>query len=526
MYMSCHLIWISSNSLAGPGGSLMAALCWLQTIYNQSLFRKRVLFIPAGGFSQRLPSASLLGKIFTAVPYGSPIYQMLELNMAMYIDLPAHMDSGGIFLACADTIILYDCSVGLDWSFNHRGITAFGHPAPIATGTTHGVFRLPDDKHKVCSHVHVVECEEFLHKRSADVLREKGALLGPACRETLGINEDYVVIDSSYFMDGETAKKLIDFYEERSPLTCEIDSHGDFLHGLGSRGSNTYITDMSNVTQKTSGLLQMRQEIFNLLRGTPLQVLVLPHSKFYHIGTTQELLHHYCDNASLAMELGVTRDAFNRSFALNDEQPVVSTPRKACIMNSIVPSGIDTSQRCVVEYCQMKTPCVLSERCILSNCAIEASTQLTIPPNTFLHTAAVKMGGNCTSFVTVFFDIRDNLKRSVEPAASHQLSFLHTSFQELFGYSASTILHTVFPQGTPCSIWHAKLFPTRPTMEESFLVAMTFLDTALGRRDLAPLVAHEQCLSLADVMQLKNIEAMLEFRKQLYSLIIEGWSVC
>ncbi|XP_030836767.1 fucose-1-phosphate guanylyltransferase [Strongylocentrotus purpuratus] len=521
-----HVLKDPGNVKIGPGGSMMAALSYLQTIYNQSLFKKKVLFIPAGGYSQRLPSASLLGKIFTAVPYGRPIYQMLELILAMYIDLPAHMPSGGIFLACSDVIILYDCTVGVEWSFDKPGITAFGHPAPIAVGTTHGVF-LYKDTPNVCSQVHIVECEEFLHKRSEDVLREKGVLLPQPCQQTLGISEDHVLVDSGYFMDGETAKKMIEFYEEKSPLSCEIDSHGDFLHGLGNCGNNSYINDMSNVSSKTDKLLSMRQEVFKLLQGTPLHVLVLPYSKFYHIGTTEELLSHFCDNCSLRRELSLTKDAFNRSVDLGDSNTVLDkcATREACIMDSIVPQGMDTSKPCIVEYCHFKSPCHLGERCIVSNCVVQAPSSgcpVSIPSFTFLHTAAVKTREGSTLYVTIFFDIRDNLKRSaphLEEAG--QLSFLNQSLQVLFNNFNSTSLQAIFPPGTTTfSIWNAKLFPPKETMEQSFQTTMKFLDEVHTADQEAHSIVGEGCLSMADVLNSKDIQAMLVYRKQLYSLIL------
>ncbi|XP_041485711.1 fucose-1-phosphate guanylyltransferase-like [Lytechinus variegatus] len=522
-----HVLKDPGDVKIGPGGSMMAALSYLQTIYNQSLFTKKVLFIPAGGYSQRLPSASLLGKVFTAVPYGRPIYQMLELILAMYIDLPAHMVSGGIFLACSDVIILYDCTVGVEWSFDKPGITAFGHPAPIKIGTTHGVF-LYKDTPNVCSQVHIVECEEFLHKRSEDVLREKGALLPQTCQQTLGISGDYVLVDSGYFMDGETAKKLIEFYEERSPLSCEIDSHGDFLHGLGNCGNSSYINDMSNVSSKTDKLLSMRQEVFKLFQGTPLHVLVLPYSMFYHVGTTEELLDHFCDNCSLRRELNLTKDAFNRSvdLGIGDTMLDASSAREACVMNSIVPKGMDTRKACIVEYCYFKTICSVGERCIVSNCVIQAPSSgcpVSIPPFTFLHTAAVKPKEGSTLYVTIFFDIRDNLKRAVpQLEAAGQLLFLNKTLQVVFNNFNHTSLQAIFPGNTALSIWNAKLFPPKETMEQSFQTTMQFLEEVHSANPDPHSLVGEGCLSMADVLKCKDIEAMLKYRKQLYSMILSG----
>lgn len=55
----------------GNGGSTLVSLDKLVKIYGEDKLSKlKILMIHAGGFSQRLPSASVLGKIFAALPLG------------------------------------------------------------------------------------------------------------------------------------------------------------------------------------------------------------------------------------------------------------------------------------------------------------------------------------------------------------------------------------------------------------------------------------------------------------------------
>ena len=70
---------------------------------------------------------------------GDPPYQMLELQLAMFIEFPRHMNPG-IFVAASDILVVFN-SEG-DWSFTKPGFTALAHPIHI--GTTHGVFVLND----------------------------------------------------------------------------------------------------------------------------------------------------------------------------------------------------------------------------------------------------------------------------------------------------------------------------------------------------------------------------------------------
>ena len=64
------------------------------------------MIIHAGGYSKRLPSHSCSGKIFSPLPV-SPTrggcYQMLDLQLAMYLPFLKMMEPG-VFIVCADDI--------------------------------------------------------------------------------------------------------------------------------------------------------------------------------------------------------------------------------------------------------------------------------------------------------------------------------------------------------------------------------------------------------------------------------------
>ena len=61
----------------GNGGATLHAIEQLEKdLGAEFLSQCKILMLHAGGFSQRLPSASVLGKIFTAVPYGK--YRTIE----------------------------------------------------------------------------------------------------------------------------------------------------------------------------------------------------------------------------------------------------------------------------------------------------------------------------------------------------------------------------------------------------------------------------------------------------------------
>ncbi|KAI1889322.1 hypothetical protein AGOR_G00178040 [Albula goreensis] len=149
----------------GNGGSTLFSLKRLEDKYGQKLHGFRVILIHAGGYSQRLPNASALGKIFTALPLGDPVYQMLELKLAMYIDFPLHMKPG-VLVTCADDIELYSIGDTEIIAFDRPGFTALAHPSPISVGTTHGVFVLEPKEESKADEMEYCHCHRFLHKPS------------------------------------------------------------------------------------------------------------------------------------------------------------------------------------------------------------------------------------------------------------------------------------------------------------------------------------------------------------------------
>ena len=108
--------------------------------------------------------------------------------------------------------------------------------------------------------------------------------------------QEYVYTDSVFFVDWRTAKNLYYFSQQIQPIDCEIDAYGDFLQALGPEASADYTENVANVTKETSSLISKRKKIFEFLKGIQLNVLLLNESKFYHLGTTMECIHHFCDD--------------------------------------------------------------------------------------------------------------------------------------------------------------------------------------------------------------------------------------
>ncbi|XP_056234896.1 serine/threonine-protein kinase TNNI3K isoform X1 [Seriola aureovittata] len=493
------------GSKIGNGGSTLCALQQLDDIYGKALGRQRVILIHAGGFSQRLPSASALGKIFTAMPLGDPLYQMLELKLAMYVDFPSHMKPG-VLVTCADDIELYSIAEDEHVWFDKPGFTALAHPSPLSIGTTHGVFVL--DSCENSSHLEMENrsCLRFLHKPSIKNMHDCGAV----CKRQSGCFSEFVYTDSTYYVDFETVKTLLNLLKELEPLQCEIDAYGDFLQALGPKATIEYTSNTANVTKEERGLVEIRQKIFHHLQGTPLNVILLNNSKFYHIGTTSEYLFHLTEDVALRSELGLLSSPF--SIHMNENSG-------CCVMCSVLDPSCTVGAGSVVEYSRLGAGVSVGKGSIVSSCWV--SPGLSVPDAVFMHSLCVNHQDRA-GFVTVAFGINDNLKRSVEaPAHMDRLKLFECSLAECLSHWGMENEILRFSGDSPgCSLWNACLFPVCSDQQSSFSTSLEMLQAVLsGSTFILP--KDTKMMSMQESLQSKKLEEMLRFRMGLHTDITQ-----
>uniref|UniRef100_A0A3Q2TXG1 Fucose-1-phosphate guanylyltransferase n=1 Tax=Fundulus heteroclitus TaxID=8078 RepID=A0A3Q2TXG1_FUNHE len=488
----------------GNGGSTLYALQQLNDICGKALSELRIILIHAGGFSQRLPSASALGKIFMPLPLGEPIYQMLELKLAMYVDFPSNMKPG-VLVTCADDVELYSIPEEESVRFDKPGFTALAHPSPLSVGTTHGVFVLDPRGRRPSLEMENASCLRFLHKPSVDRMRDSGAV----CRERGGFlpmsDGEFVYTDSTYYMDFDAAKLLLNLLNELGPLSCEIDAYGDFLQALGPKATIEYTKNTSNVTKEEASLVEVRQKIFHQLRGTPLNVVLLNNSKFYHMGTASEFLFHLTEDGAFRSELGLLPSAFSVN--------VGGSVSGCCVVHSVLAPSCCVGAGSVVEHSRLEAGASVGGGSIVSSCWV--SSGLSVPAGAFMHTLCVNHREQ-VGFVTVFFGIKDDLKRSVaSPAYLGELQFFGFSLakclsrwgmeNESLGFSGDA---------ASCSLWSARLFPVCSEQRSSFSASLGMLQAVLsGSPCHAPRDAA--LMSMQDCLQRKNLEEMLKLKRRL-----------
>ncbi|XP_028299872.1 fucose-1-phosphate guanylyltransferase [Gouania willdenowi] len=487
----------------GNGGSTLYALQSLSDTFGKALSGLRVLLIHAGGYSQRLPSASALGKVFMALPLGEPVYQMLELKLAMYVDFPSQMKPG-VLVTCADDIELYSIAEDEKVRFDQPGFTALAHPSPLSVGTSHGVFVLDQHEEFSNSEMKATSCLRFLHKPSINKMRDSGAIYKKGSR----LSSEFVYTDSTYYIDFASVKSLLNLLKELGPLDCEIDAYGDFLQALGPQATIDYTNNTSNVTKEESSLVEIRRKIFNRLKGTPLNVILLNNSKFYHIGTTSEYIFHLTEDEALRAELGLMSSA----FSLHEEENSSS-----CVIHSILDPSSSVGAGSVVEYSRLGKGASVGRGSIVSGCWI--SPGLSVPDGAFMHLLCIKHQEQ-TKYVTVFFGINDDLKRSVRsPSFLQDLNLFGISLANCLPcWEIETECLRFSGDSSSCNVWNACLFPICSDQQSSLLASLQMLQAILTGSN-CPLPADTKLVSMWECLQWKNLEEMLNLRMGLHEAI-------
>ncbi|KAG8172959.1 hypothetical protein JTE90_018647 [Oedothorax gibbosus] len=476
-------------------------------IYGTRMYNMRFLLIPAGGYSQRLPNLSVLGKLFSPLPFKENGYQMLDLILATYLPFLTSMPPG-VFLASSDAIISYSLDDNDSWSFKTGGFTALAHPSPVVVGTTHGVYVLPNN---VGTHgsSFMSECLRVLQKPTVKEMEENGAIVRSFSNS--GEEEDTVFSDSAFFFDHTITKKLIKFYQSNKPLKCEISSYGDFLQPLGHLASPSYIVNYTDNEHQAS----LQSALYAQLHGTPLSVMVLKNSNFHHLGTMQEYVDSLCGGNKFSEDFPIAKFSFV-SLSTNFLAP---TFVDGTIIHSVIHSWSVIPESSVVEYCDIHIAMDVGSNCIISNVQVDGfpiqRVPHKVPDNTMLHTVILKEG-----FVTVAFGLADDIKKS-HPVED----YLEV---EYFGKKLGNFIKMMDPifdtSVTRVSLWTAKLFRVCSTPEDSFkrtLEMVLCVDECIPNHSNFTLDrSRGKWVSMAQILLLlKDTQAMVKYQKKLFDKI-------
>lgn len=403
-----------------------------------------------------------------------------------------------VFVTCADDIELIDCEGELE--FTAQGFTALGHPSSLEIGTTHGVFVLGAASRVLAADAEMppctrAECSRFIHKPSIARMHELGAVIP---------GSDLVYTDSAYYFDRTTARKLHAFWSGNAPLACEIDAYGDFLQALGPAATDEYTRDSKNVIAVEGGLAETRMKLYHHLKSTPLTVILCTVSKFYHIGTVPEFLHHYCTDVFFRHETGAQHAAFVAGGTTADAGGFTA-------IHSVLDDGATVGKETVIEYSTINKGVTIGARCLVSNTTLPAGA--VVPDETFLHTTRTKLG-----YVTIVFGTSEDLKTgSAFDRAEEGLTFCSVRLRDVLPKLGCTVADLWSYHTQKCTFWDARIWPSFKTVTESVAYALAIANAAAGSAEavVEPPLASIARLTMEDILDNKDLEGILADREAL-----------
>ena len=498
-----------------------------------------------------MPNTSIMGKVFFTIPYGKPAFQMLDVKLAMYLPLLPSLPPG-VFLVSADDFVLHDLGVCSKWSLPSTGFIALAHPSPVSVGRNHGVYVVDNvDGVDREEEVVVAKCLQVLQKPSDESMREAGALIATTeggLRFAGGVHfeEDVVYTDSAFHFGVDVMKRLLQLTRDIGAFDCEIDAYRDFLQALGTCASDAYIHNTSNISFLAEGIIENRKKVYNSVHGCDISLLLMNASRYVHIGTMSELIHHFCTDTQFQMEMSVQKDTFNGW--LNPANSIIggqadlqhSAPRYAagCVIHSVMGFSSCVSPSSVVEYCHLDRTVTIGENAIISHCewiagdrrgplqpTPNACSPLILPDDLFVHTVPI-VTDHLSGFVTVFFSTSDDLKFSLPVENMLELPFMMMNVGvALKQWNLKACLGYVEGKGrvdmSKVSLWDLRIYPCEWTMTSSLELSLHMIECLRESKALPEDidVNSMQFFSLSDIMLCRDIRAMLTFRRKLFKLI-------
>ena len=256
--------------------------------WSEILDRLRILIVHAGGDSRRLPPYGPCGKIFVPIPgeeggvLGTTLFDRL---IPVYQRLPPPPSGAGqVVVASGDVLLDFDATSVL---FSEKGITGIGALVSPEVAKNHGVYSRREDGN----------VRRFLQKPSV-AKQQKLGVVTPHDRSVLDIgilNFDTraatLLLEISRVMQDRASRRALTGKGGAAEKIVEkgLDIYREICCALGTDTSFREYQDEVRDSGSSIGDEALRI-IYQGLRYVSFHVHVLPHIRFLHFGTLQDLL--------------------------------------------------------------------------------------------------------------------------------------------------------------------------------------------------------------------------------------------
>jgi hypothetical protein len=324
----------------GSGGATLHVMLKLQASTDDAWTRGRILLLHAGGYSERSPAHGTLGKAFGQLPMdaadvGVPA-TILEAQLVNFVDLVTQLPPG-VFVSSADVALQFGDTPALSDETREKaswGILALGHVGDLKTGEQHGVFACDRESLRAFAaeataaegvaieeprgprKVAALECVRCLQKPSSSTMHASGAVMPSPSSMGFrgGGGPEWVLTDSAFHIGYRACDALVRCAASNPGVFAgvEVCAYGDFMQCLGTDPDDSYRARIDHVASIASGvtgtvaaaaaadgggvqatrLRAAREALAKTLKGAPLLVVPVLPSRFVHVGTLPELLHH------------------------------------------------------------------------------------------------------------------------------------------------------------------------------------------------------------------------------------------
>ncbi|MCR4616411.1 MAG: bifunctional fucokinase/L-fucose-1-P-guanylyltransferase [Clostridiales bacterium] len=363
----------------GSGGATLNVIKKIAEIEGDDNFdRLKILILHSGGDSKRIPQYSACGKIFSPVPRCLPNGRrstVFDEFIISFTDVPERIPAG-ILVASGDVLLLFN-PLQIDFCF--EGAAAITFKEPAERGSHHGVF-LPDNGSVV---------GEFLHKRSVETLKEKGAVdsYGNVSIDTGAIIFDYHIVKDLYNIIRDE-----DGYNKFINKKVRLNFYGDFLFPMASQTDfDSYLKETPE-NEYSDELTYCRTVLWEKLHKYNIRLLNLAPASFIHLGTTVDIMDFYNNEIQ-------NYEFLNWSKNVNTNVSDVNYSAG----NSYICEGAVIGENAYIEDSYIGKGCRIGKNSVIS-CV--KTDNIVVPDNVVLHGLKLSNG----KFTVRMYGVNDNPK--------------------------------------------------------------------------------------------------------------------
>ncbi len=462
----------------GSGGSTLSVIRELKARYG-SFAGKRFLCLHAGGFSQRCPQDSVLGKLFCPIPaaLNGRAATLFDLLLFTLSTIPDRMNDG-VFVAAGDILLLFDpVSCELD-----------GCDAAILT--------VPEDaeicrRHGVCvKNNETGNVKLFLHKQPVSVLQALGAAdkAGRCLIDTGAVYLGTSVLEALYALI-DSDEKYNDIVNE----TVRLSLYGDVNYTLSEDADLTKLQQQQPEGRFCPALTAAREQLWNAVGRYQMKCVTLQPAEFIHFGSLPEVLRFFTDGAAAYEPLGWSRQI---NSCLADE--------RVSGYDAVLSPTASVGENCYLEVSYVHGDARIGRECLLS--FVEAGDGAVIPDRVLVHGLKQKNG----AFVCRIIGLGDDPKEGRVFGLD-----LEQVVQEL-GLREEDLWH----EGDANTLWNAKLFPECASMQDA-LSASLAVHAMITQRDksIVPRFLNQPRASLCSAAEKADAAAGMEWIDHMEDLV-------